>query len=130
MQAPTEDYSLIYASPEYINSMNCNTMKALTPKSDVFSFAKVSVYMSVCVGRRVTAVAVDAGGTSGSDPVGRGLVRADVTWKHQCDISASDPICGGRWRGVQRRSMHVAARYARPAPKARRFPMGCDGAWM
>ena len=22
--------------------------------------------------------------TSGSDPVGRGLVRADVTWLHQC----------------------------------------------
>ena len=48
VRAPTEDYSLIYASPEYINSMNCNTMKALTPKSDVFSFAKVCV----CVWRR------------------------------------------------------------------------------
>ncbi|GAX80924.1 hypothetical protein CEUSTIGMA_g8359.t1 [Chlamydomonas eustigma] len=39
--APTEDYSLLYAAPEYINSMNCDTMKTLTAKSDVFSFAVV-----------------------------------------------------------------------------------------
>ena len=55
VQAPTEDYSLIYASPEYINSMNCNTMKALTPKSDVFSFAKVSAYVCLCVEERVAS---------------------------------------------------------------------------
>ena len=53
--------------------------------------------------------------TSGRDPVGRGLVRADVTWLHLCDISATDPVCEGRWLGVQRRSMHDGARCA-PRP--------------
>ncbi len=40
-QPPTEDYSLVYAPPEYIEGMNCDTLTALTPKADVFSFAKV-----------------------------------------------------------------------------------------
>ena len=58
--------------------------------------------------------------TSGSDLVGRGLVRADVTWLHQCDISASDPICGCGGVGCDGAcSMHDGARYARPGAPTR-----------
>ncbi|KAG1656553.1 hypothetical protein FOA52_011505 [Chlamydomonas sp. UWO 241] len=39
--APTEDYSLVYAAPEYILNMNCDTLAELGPAADVFSFGKI-----------------------------------------------------------------------------------------
>lgn len=46
LQLAHEDYYLLYAPPEYCNSMTSNTLRSLGPKGDVYSFGVVSCYSS------------------------------------------------------------------------------------
>lgn len=42
LQLAHEDYYLVYAPPEYCNSMTSDTLRSLGPKGDVYSFGVVS----------------------------------------------------------------------------------------